>query len=51
VEDNKQRRNLVKEADIVISPFHRPCISWWQGLPHFEKDLLTASYIDDAIRA
>ena len=52
VEDNKQRRNLIKEADIVISLLP-PALHFLvaKDCLHFEKDLLTASYIDDAIRS
>lgn len=51
VEDEQQRTDLIKKADIVISllpPFlhslvARDCVRW-------EKNLLTASYIDEDIR-
>lgn len=52
VQVETQRRSLIKEADIVISLLP-PGLHFLvaKDCVHFEKDLLTASYIDDAIRS
>lgn len=52
VQDEMQRRNLIKEADIVISLLP-PSLHFLvaKDCLQFEKDLLTASYVDDSIRS